>query len=257
MSSSSGVLSLRSVASLEAEEVPDSSKSFLDSLLAPLPGDRQTQQIILGVSVFVMVVLLAGLVVSVRSLRREKEEELIIQSQVDNDGVEIMVDIEDDDGDLAINLDSEELVVQSSIEIKPENELKEDKETTLAEDLESKVESGQGNSRLDRRMKRKQQREIAEITEKILSNPPGIADLPPLDATLPPLDAELSLPPLPALPPIGGEGALPPLGNLPPIAGMPTPQREVSCTECSAKFTVKDMMLRKTNCPICSSVVNL
>ena len=257
LSSSSGVLSLRSVASLEAEEVPDSSKSFLDSLLAPLPGDRQTQQIILGVSVFVMVVLLAGLVVSVRSLRREKEEELIIQSQVDNDGVEIMVDIEDDDGDLAINLDSEELVVQSSIEIKPENELKEDKETTLAEDLESKVESGQGNSRLDRRMKRKQQREIAEITEKILSNPPGIADLPPLDATLPPLDAELSLPPLPALPPIGGEGALPPLGNLPPIAGMPTPQREVSCTECSAKFTVKDMMLRKTNCPICSSVVNL
>ena len=91
----------------------------------------------------------------------------------------------------------------------------------------------------------------------MLSNPPSLANLPPLDATLPPLDAELDLPPLPALPPIGSDGALPPLGNLPPIAGMPTPQREVSCSECSAKFTVKDMMLKKTNCPICSNVVKL
>ena len=256
-SSSSGVLSLRSVASLEAEEVPDSSKSLLDSLLDPLPGDRQTQQIILGVSAFVMVVLMVGLVVSVRSLRREKEAEFVVQSQVDDDGIDIMVDIEEDDTELAINLDSEELVVQSTVEIKPENELKEDKESTLAETLETKIESGQGNSRLDRRMKRKQQREIAEITEKMLSNPPSLANLPPLDATLPPLDAELDLPPLPALPPIGSDGALPPLGNLPPIAGMPTPQREVSCSECSAKFTVKDMMLKKTNCPICSNVVKL
>ena len=253
-SSSSGVLSLRSLASLEAEEAPDSSKSFLDTLLDPLPGNRQTQQIILGVSVLVMLVLLLGLVVSVRSLRREKEAEFIVQRQVDDDGIDIMVDIEEDDAELAINLDSEELVVQSTVETKPENELKEDKETTLAETLETKIEAGQGNSRLDRRMKRKQQREIAEITEKMLSNPPTIATLPPLDATLPPLDAELDLPPLP---PIGSDGSLPPLGNLPPIAGMPTPQREVSCTECSAKFTVKDMMLRKTNCPICATVVNL
>jgi hypothetical protein len=256
-SSSSGVLSLRSVASLEAEQAPDSSKSLLDTLLDPLPGDRQTQQIILGVSVLVMVVLLLGLVVSVRSLRREKEAEFVVQSQVDDDGVDIMVDIEQDDAELAINLDLEELVVQSTVETKPENELKTDKETTLSETLETKIESGQGNSRLDRRMKRKQQREIAEITEKMLANPPALPNLPPLDATLPPLDAELDLPPLPALPPIGSDGALPPLGNLPPIAGMPTPQREVSCSECSAKFTVKDMMLKKTNCPICSSVVKL
>tara|TARA_B100000767_G_scaffold266021_1_gene282825 strand:- start:3577 stop:3897 length:321 start_codon:yes stop_codon:yes gene_type:complete len=106
-------------------------------------------------------------------------------------------------------------------------------------------------------MKRKQQREIAEITEKMLATPPLINPLPPLEATLPVLDAEISLPSLPPLPPIGSDGTLPPLGNLPPIAGMPTPQREVSCAECSAKFTVKDMMLKKTNCPICSAVVKL
>ena len=257
LSSSSGVLSLRSVVSLEAEAVPDSSKSFIDSLLAPLPGDRQTQQIILGASLLVMVVLLVGLVVSVRSLRREKEEEIIVQSQVDDDGIDIMVDIEEDDVDMAINLDSDELVVQSTIEVRKENEPKEDKDITLAETLESKAETGQGNSRLDRRMKRKQQREIAEITEKMLATPPLINPLPPLEATLPVLDAEISLPSLPPLPPIGSDGTLPPLGNLPPIAGMPTPQREVSCAECSAKFTVKDMMLKKTNCPICSAVVKL
>ena len=125
---------------------------------------------------------------------------------------------------------------------------------SLAETLENKAESGQGNSRLERRMKRKQQREIAEITEKLLSNPPPIPSLP---SELPPIDALVELPTLPAIPPIG-DGGLPPLGELPPpIAGIPTPQREVSCTECSAKFTVKDMMLTKVNCPICSEVVNL
>ena len=255
VSSSSGVMSLRSIVSLESEEVEESSKSFLDSLLEPLPGDRQTKQMILFSSLIVMTILFVVLVVSVRSLRRKKEQEFVVQSRVEEyDGIEIMVDIEEDDADLAINLDSEELVVQSSVETKSEQELTvEENDISLAEALENKAESGQGNSRLQRRMKRKQQREIAEITEKLISNPPPI--LPPMQE-LPPLDAEIELPPLPELPPIG-DGGLPPLGGLPPIVGMPTPQREVSCSECSAKFTVKDMMLRKVNCPICSSVVNL
>ena len=103
-------------------------------------------------------------------------------------------------------------------------------------------------------MKRKQQREIAEITEKLIANPPPAPGALP---QLPAIDAVVDLPPLPAIPPIS-EGGLPPLGDLPPpVSGIPTPQREVSCTECSAKFTVKDMMLRKVKCPICSSVVNL
>ena len=46
VSSSSGVMSLRSIVSLEAEVPEESSKSFLDSLLEPLPGDRQTKQLI-------------------------------------------------------------------------------------------------------------------------------------------------------------------------------------------------------------------
>ena len=255
VSSSSGVMSLRSIISLEPEIPDESSKSFFDTLLEPLPGDRQTKQIILFSSLIVMMILFVVLVVSVRSLRRKKEEEFVVQSQVkEDDGIEIMVDIEEDEADLAINLDSEELVVQSTVEVKSDEELTvEENEVSLAEALENKAESGQGNSRLERRMKRKQQREIAEITEKLISNPPPM--LPPMQE-LPPLDGEIDLPALPPLPPTG-DGDLPPLGDLPPIAGIPTPQREVSCLECSAKFTVKDMMLRKVNCPICSSVVNL
>ena len=255
VSSSSGVMSLRSIVSLEPEKTEDTSKSFFDSLLEPLPGDQQTKRMILFSSLIVMMILFVVLVVSVRSLRRKKEQEFVVQSQVtSDDGIEIMVDIEDDDADLAINLDSEELVVQSTVEAKQDEELTVgEPQLSLAETLESKSESGQGNTRLERRMKRKQQRELAEMTEKWLANPPAI---PPTIQELPPLDGEIELPPLPALPPLG-DGGLPPLGNLPPIAGIPTPQREVSCSECSAKFTIKDMMLRKVNCPICSSVVNL
>ncbi len=257
VSSSSGVMSLRSIVSLEAEAPEESSKSFLDSLLEPLPGDRQTKQLILFSSLIVMTILFVVLVVSVRSFRRRTEEEFVVQSKLaeDDDGIEIMVDIEDDDADLAINLDSEELVVQSTVDVISGEELiVEENEISLAETLENKAESGQGNSRLERRMKRKQQREIAEITEKLIANPPPAPGALP---QLPAIDAVVDLPTLPAIPPIS-EGGLPPLGDLPPsISGIPTPQREVSCTECSAKFTVKDMMLRKVKCPICSSVVNL
>jgi len=253
LSSSSGVLSLRSIVSLEPDESSDASKTFLDTLLEPLPGDRQTQKIILLVAVFIMTALLVGLVISVRSLRKRKEEEFVVKSY-DDDGVDIMVEIESDEDTItAINLDSEELVVQSSIQMSTEIESQVEEETSLAEILESKSEAGEGNSRLERRMKRKQQREIQEITEKMISNPP--APLPLIGKELPPLDAEIQLPALPPLPALSGE--LPPLPGMPNLLPIPTPQRQVSCAECSAKFTVKDMMLRKMNCPICSSVVNL
>ena len=68
----------------------------------------------------------------------------MVQSKVaeDDDGIEIMVDIEDDDADLAINLDSEELVVQSTVDgISSEELIVEENEISLAETLENKAES--------------------------------------------------------------------------------------------------------------------
>jgi DNA-directed RNA polymerase subunit RPC12/RpoP len=57
------------------------------------------------------------------------------------------------------------------------------------------------------------------------------------------------------LPPLPGLGELPPLNGLPPLPGIAPPQRDVTCPECSAKFVVKDMTLKRVSCPICSTMV--
>ena len=125
----------------------------------------------------------------------------------------------------------------------------EEEELSLSDSLEAKNESGEGNARLNRRMKRKQQREITDMVETMSSS------LPPLPLPIPEpsaLVAEIVPMPLPALP----LGDLPPLAGLPPLPMIAPPQREVICKECAAKFTVKDMTLTRVDCPICSAKVD-
>ena len=122
-----------------------------------------------------------------------------------------------------------------------------EEEETLEESLIAKVESGEGNSRLQRRMKRKQQRELVEMTEKMINNIPQ-----PIEAIPAPIDAVLPVPMLPDLPP-PADAILPGM----PLPNMPVPQKEANCTECSAKFRIKDLRLTKVTCPICSAVVEL
>ena len=116
----------------------------------------------------------------------------------------------------------------------------ETEEPTLAEELEAKSNAGEGNARLNRRMKRKQYREIAEILS---------SDLPPIPAPgmLPPFSDNNELPPVP------GEGvdALPPLAELPPL------RRQAVCPSCNANFVVTDLMRSEVTCPICSERFNL
>ena len=145
---------------------------------------------------------------------------------------------------MAINLDEEELVVQSVVA--PKAEIVEEEEETLEETLAAKVELGEGNSRLQRRMKRKQQRELVEITEKMINNIPMPAQ--PQE----PISAVLPVPELPNLPP-PADAILPGM----PLPNIPVPQKQANCTECSAKFTIKDLRLTKVTCPICSAVVEL
>ncbi|MDC3290433.1 hypothetical protein OAU85_01245, partial [Candidatus Poseidoniaceae archaeon] len=111
------------------------------------------------------------------------------------------------------------------------------------------------NSRLDRRMKRKQQREVSEMVENLTL--PPLPEIPPVAMPLPleqpaTLVAEIdaTLPPLPAL-----DGSLPPLPGMLPLPMIAPPQRDVTCDECQAKFTVKDMTLSRVKCPICSANV--
>ena len=128
-------------------------------------------------------------------------------------------------------------------------------EPSLADTLEAKNEAGAGNSRLDRRMKRKQQREVSEMAKNLPLLPlPGIPPvaLPSSEELPATLVAELddTLPPLPAL-----DGTLPSLPGMPPLPMIAPPQRDVTCDECQAKFTVKDMTLSRVKCPICSANV--
>ena len=73
------------------------------------------------------------MVVSLRSSKRRAEEITLgtTKAEVDDDSVDLMVDIEADDAEFAINLDAEELVVQSPVAVMVEEE-----EETLSESLE-------------------------------------------------------------------------------------------------------------------------
>ena len=100
-------------------------------------------------------------------------------------------------------------------------------------------------------MQRKQQREITEMVESMNTSLPPLPMIP-LATEPAPLVAELAQMPLPAL----LAGSLPPLPGLLPLPMIAPPQRDVTCHECAAKFTVKDMTLTRVNCPICSTKVD-
>ena len=113
-------------------------------------------------------------------------------------------------------------------------------EPTLLDTLEAKNASGDGSARLNRRMQRKQEREIAEIVSKGPPLPmPVPGQLNPLPQPTIPLDGEPVLP------------ALPPLPELPPL------RREATCPSCQANFVVTDMMRTQLECPICSEKFSL
>ena len=76
--------------------------------------------------------------------------------------------------------------------------------------------------------------------------PPGPGELIiPLPQSIP---QELDLP-MP-LPPVLSELDL----GLPPLPNL---EKTVVCPECNSSIIVKDMMLRKLDCPICSSIIEM
>jgi hypothetical protein len=250
LSSASGSLKMRTLADLKGDSNgDDDSTSLLKTLLAPLPGNEETKLLILGATATLFVVFLLMIVLSVRSSRRREEE--LISSELgqnqDFDAPELLVVPVQDDGPLlAIDTETDDLVVEMENPVA----VLDDEELSLSASLEAKNESGEGNSRLNRRMKRKQHREITEMVNAMNTS------LPPLPLTAPepaPLMADFA--PLPLLP--LPDGSLPPLLGLPPLPMIAPPQRDVTCPECAAKFTVKDMTLSKVNCPICSVKVDL
>ena len=160
-----------------------------------------------------------------------KEEDEVLEEEDDDADLAIMVTVEEDD------TDSEEELVATLSPSSPEFEI-EMEEPTLLDTLEAKNASGEGSARLNRRIQRKQEREIAEIISKT----------PPL-----PLPGQLNPLPLPTLP-LDGEPVLP---ALPPLPELPPLRRQATCPSCKANFVVTDMMRSQIECPICSEKFNL
>ncbi|RJU92043.1 MAG: hypothetical protein DWC03_07500 [Candidatus Poseidoniales archaeon] len=228
----SGSLSLSKVASLTGSNNVVESPGLLETLLDYLPGDsNEVKYRILAGSLGLLVLFLGVVVVMVRRSHSEVEE-LLEEMGVEADAVEVMITPEQDEGPLlSIDEDGEELTVQES----QLDAVLDDEEETLAAELERKLEEGEGNARLERRMKRKQQREMAAVLQQ------GLPPLPlpnlPMPNALPPLDGVAPLP-APALP-------------------LPELKREAICPSCQASFSVKDLMLKRITCPVCADTFDL
>ena len=228
-----GVYSLTKVVSLGSSQDEIKSPGPLETLLEYLPGESEEFKIrLLGIIALVFVSFLAFVIVSVRRSHAELEGLEAVLTE-EKDTVEIMVNVELDEGPLLLIDESEdELVVsESTVAVIVEEE------ETLAEELEKKLVDGEGNARLERRMQRKQQREMGEMAAA-------------LQQGLPPLPLPGQLPPLQGIP-------LPVTPIQPAVLPLPDLKRDVQCPECQASFSVKDLMLKRNNCPVCGSAFDL
>ena len=222
-----GSYTFREVVSLSGSGSTVGTPGFLDTLFEYLPGSSDEMKLrILGLSVLVFVVFLGFVVVMVRRSHTELEE-LEAKMELEQDAVELMITPEEDQGPLLTVEDDEEVMTVS------ETALAVVEEESLADELEKKLEEGEGNARLERRMKRKQQREMQEMAASLQQG------LPPLPLPLP--QPGLDLPaPLPTAP-------------LP----LPDLKRETQCPSCQASFAVKDLMLKRITCPVCATMFDL
>ncbi len=255
-SSTNGVFALHKQASLAGNQDSIKSSSILDLLLGPLPGTDATKRLILAGAILTISLFLVGVIVAVRR-SHSRDDDGILVSDGYQDGIEIMIQPEQDDGPLlSVDGDDSVLVASNSMSVVMEDELVIE-DPTLSQELERKVQDGEGNARLQRRMVRKQQREVSEMVATM----PLPGQLPPL-----PLPGELPLPG--QLPPLPLPGELPLAGQLPPmplpgelplpgIMPLPEIKRDAQCPECNAAFTVKDLTLKRIKCPICSTAFDL
>jgi subtilisin family serine protease len=219
--------------------------SFLDSILEPLPGDSRSDKLMVlsGIAVGLFMLFIVVVVVLRRSHSEEEEIEV-----VDKNELELLV-VPEEDSKILVEIDTE---AEAEIEVRTGQEIviqDNPEERDLSADLEAKLESGSGSKRLERRMERKEKRETKERFEKMMEDlplPPGPGELIiPLPQSIP---QELDLP-MP-LPPVLSELDL----GLPPLPNL---EKTVVCPECNSSIIVKDMMLRKLDCPICSSIIEM
>ena len=246
VSSSVGSLYMKGLAYLDSQTTAEGNSVF-DLIISYLPGDSATQLVTFSAILvgFLLFLLTIGFTLT-RARKKEEDKEIKV---LIGDEVEMMIDVIKDDAELALNREEEELEVSLS----PQVVLMEEDEKSLAEQLEQNAKDEPENQRLQRRMKRKMDR---EIKEKIDSDIAAMGNLP-LPMAMDSSNQSLVPAELPPLPEPGLPANMPlpdlPLPNLP----LPSLDKNVTCSECSANFTVKDLMLQRIPCPICGTICEL
>lgn len=222
--STTGALDLRILADAEPQVSDGSGGSWVEDLLAPLPGDRDMQMLILGGSGLVVVVLLLAMVLTARRALRRRPREADEEKDDLDDDVLMMVEPVTDETPFAVVDEVKDIVAI----VDEEEEVPEEEETVRPEPVNARQE-------------RRRRRAIAgamPAPEATLALPipslPDLADLPP-----PTLDEAPAMPALPALP------------------DLPPPSREAVCSSCEASFTVRDLTLKRVPCPICGDAVEV
>ena len=221
----------------------------MDVLISFLPGDDTNQLVIFSAIIGGMTLFLVAVGFALTRAKRKVEDESI--KVFVGEEVEMMINVIDEDAEMAVNLEEEEIEIRmdtGSVVIEDAVE-----EQSLGDALEEKALSETENQRLQRRVKRKMDREFKEKIESDMAKM-NSAPLPQPQI----LDAEQTLPVPANMPPLPELGELPPLPNLgglpPPTLPLPSLEKKVTCDACNASFTVKDLMLSRMPCPVCGEV---
>ena len=127
--STTGALDLRILADAEPQVSDGSGGSWVEDLLAPLPGDRDMQMLILGGSGLVVVVLLLAMVLTARRALRRRPREADEEKDDLDDDVLMMVEpvtdetpfaVVDEVKDIVAIVDEEEEVPEEEETVRPE-----------------------------------------------------------------------------------------------------------------------------------------
>ena len=153
-------------------KVQEDDGGLLDVLLSPLPGDTQQEKMVALAAIGgVLFLMFVSVIVVLRRSHREEEE---LEVSTETGDLELLVETEEDDGPLvAIDTDGESDLVVSTAPVNVILE-EEEEEPTLSDELKAKVEAGNASKRLERRMKRKNDREAREIFENISKTLPNL-----------------------------------------------------------------------------------
>ena len=143
MTSPSGQISGKIIATTNPDKGSGDDGGFLELLLSPLGDTQQEKMVALAAIGGVLFLMFVSVIVVLRRSHRE-EEELEVRETGD---LELLVETEEDDGPLvAIDTDGESDLVVSTAPVNVILE-EEEEEPTLSDELKAKVEAGNASKR--------------------------------------------------------------------------------------------------------------